>query len=563
MRRGTRRQPLRPWTAFEEGRGRVSRAKRRLAVLASCILLAPIFLGMRLFNLQIVKAEEMRLHRTRNLHGVEWLHAKRGTIADSSGRVLVEDESQFVLRFVYRDFRRGHVCGLLVHLDRFLRELQTVTRDGPDGAIVPDGIVDGEPLTYVDPVERFEAAALRTLDLRISLLRRDGPLGKRLRSVLRFYVFHVLDQTSTLRHHGIPVARVFEGLDGADRDLPVATFVASSGGLPWTAVDVAGEVVARVRKQIAALDELAGILGPRLTLPGSMTRVAGKGSAAGWVSEHGDLFAWLDACDRLHDRRTEARVDELRARQAEFVPGFWSRVFDACFPAKAAEGTTLSRRLANALTAGTRGGKHATEFEERIALRFRSEYGPVVVEKPVEFESVVALVLGKRESYPGFEVGEELRRRYPTLDPRGRPYSFLGITQWRESVDDAAKPTLVLGDELDSDVDGTKRLHLAEDEREIWQEEVKRRLLSEFRVREGLNNLEAYLDPLLTGQAGWRALLRDRTGQERFSPTHVAARRGHDVELTIDHEVQDLLDSALEEASLETINGHSLDRAKV
>lgn len=528
----------------------MSRAKTRLLMLAGGIVFLATLLGFRLFELQVVQADGLRLERTRNLHGVEWLHAARGKILDARGRVLAEDESKFLLSFVYRDFRRAHAMGLVLHADRFLRDLSEVEV----GLAAPRGLLRGAPLRYVDAAARFEAAALGALALPMSLLHRRGPLPKRLRSVLRFYVFKILSGATTVARAAIDLGRHFDEKYLEPGPEPIGQLLAAHfyPRADRAAQSLREEVLDWLRAQQADLNEIASLLSPRLSLPGSTVRVA-----RGYISERGSLLEWLDACDRLHARRAERKYERYREHSSDVGPSFWARVADALFPSDAAptdRAPSLTRRLANALAAGSSKGKDATAFELRMAMRFRSESGPVLVQKPVDFADVVALVLGKRERFPGFEVEEELQRRFPVRDLGGRPYRILGLTQRRElAEDDEARPSIVLGDELDLDVDGTKRLHLADDEREVWKVQIRERLLREYRVREGRNNLELKLDAVLTGRAGWRALLRDRSGRERYSPSHVAAHRGKDVRVTIDTEVQDLLLAALRRAGEDMI----------
>jgi cell division protein FtsI (penicillin-binding protein 3) len=65
----------------------------------------------------------------------------------------------------------------------------------------------------------------------------------------------------------------------------------------------------------------------------------------------------------------------------------------------------------------------------------------------------------------------------------------------------------------------------------------------------GASGLEKMLDSLLAGRPGSAVVLKDRTGREYASPARVIAQpvRGHDVILTLDAELQDIAQRALED----------------
>ena len=66
----------------------------------------------------------------------------------------------------------------------------------------------------------------------------------------------------------------------------------------------------------------------------------------------------------------------------------------------------------------------------------------------------------------------------------------------------------------------------------------------------GATGLEKLLDSLLAGRAGSAVVLKDRAGREYASPARVIADpvRGHDVVLTLDPELQDIAQRALDDA---------------
>ena len=99
----------------------MSRAVFRIHVLCGLIVLASLALWYRLFDLQISEHERWLFERNRNIYGREYVDARRGKITDRENRVLAKDELQFQLQIQYRDFRRQHPWGLILHLDHLLR----------------------------------------------------------------------------------------------------------------------------------------------------------------------------------------------------------------------------------------------------------------------------------------------------------------------------------------------------------------------------------------------------------------------------------------------------------
>ena len=159
-------------------------AGHRIAWLALGFVVCAIGLVWKLVDLQVVDGARWQREGLENLRKIEWLEPQRGRVLDRLGKVLAEDEPQFALRLVYRDFRRSSPPALLLHLDRFLRQLAAE-------GYLPRGtaLVAGEALSYLDDDARFALALHSLLRLPRSWLGKQGPLPTRLRGVLRFYVF--------------------------------------------------------------------------------------------------------------------------------------------------------------------------------------------------------------------------------------------------------------------------------------------------------------------------------------------------------------------------------------
>ncbi len=505
----------------------MNRLRLRMRVLAVALVVTGSVLVVRLWKLQIVEADTWRARRAENLHRVEWLAPRRGSIEDRNGDLLACDEAKFVLNLSYRSFRRGHPLGLVVHLDHVLRELRNA------GAAPLAPLVPGRPLGYSDPPERFHEALASVLRLPVGALLRSGPLDKRLRGVLRFYVFACLAAVPDAedRRHG-RAARIALALDRAPKpsgEAAVGSVMASllverDGGAEQQVL------VRRVHAWLQAgyedLAGLAGLLGPELVLPGTN----GK--------QHGSLFAWLDALDAWFDRRTPEALAQARRRGA----------------AELAAGAGPWARLRRALLSVGQQSAEGSELEQLLDQRFQLEHSVREISVGVSFDSVVALVLGRRERFPGFAIGERVRRRYPRLAHDGKAYRFLGVVS-EEARSQHPRPAalLPLGDELDADLDETNRVHFDDRAWSLWKQQLeerarKRRFALE---RVGKNGVEHALDGVLTGREGAREVLRDRRGAERQSPKHLPARRGLNVRLTVDCELQDLLYDGLRFAAAE------------
>lgn len=89
---------------------------RRFGAPMVVMALALLALGLRLYEVQVLEhriwaREALGLVRTSQV-----LPARRGRILDRAGRVIVEDQEDFVLEFVWRDFRREHPLGAIAQI---------------------------------------------------------------------------------------------------------------------------------------------------------------------------------------------------------------------------------------------------------------------------------------------------------------------------------------------------------------------------------------------------------------------------------------------------------------
>jgi len=99
--------------------------ERRFAPLVVAVVFALIVLMSRMYQVQIVEhevwaREALNLVRTHTIEPYQ-----RGTIYDRDGRVWVRDEVAYEVKFVWRDFRRGHPLGQVSQI-RSLLEMRPV-----------------------------------------------------------------------------------------------------------------------------------------------------------------------------------------------------------------------------------------------------------------------------------------------------------------------------------------------------------------------------------------------------------------------------------------------------
>lgn len=503
----------------------MSRARLRVRVLGVVFGLAGCVLTVRLFELQVLAHHDWCARRDANPRALEWLAAARGRVEDRAGRALAQDEFQFVLHLVYRSFRRAHPAGLLLHLDRYVRDL------GGAFGQAPPVILQGGPLRYGGAAGRYHAALDGALGMPARWLHRAGPLPKRLRGVLRFYVFRCFQAAPSpgrarLRSMDRLGLAFDERWTAPPRGSVLDALTEVLTGDPAAAARVQARAHAWLREGLADLARLTALLGGRLVLPGTGTEGAPR---------RGDLPAFLDALDSYLERRADRAFEKVRREAA------------------AARARTFWQRLADWF----RGSSARVElgFEGRLDLRFRFDHARFVIAVGVPFDSVAALVVGRRERYPGFELGERVRRAYPRRNARGRPYRLLGLVRERtESPPTPPRvPLLTASGELDGPVDLARRVNVEDPEWLRWREDLVEQAKRDgrFRRRKGISGVEFALDAVLRGDRGVRELLRDRHGRERNSPRYVPALRGLDVRLTVDADLQDIAVGSLHWAARE------------
>lgn len=90
-------------------------AQRRFLPLAAVLALGLAVLIGRLFQVQIVEAPVWGREATNLVRSANVIPYHRGTIRDRAGNVLASDEDLYAVELDYREFRRGHVLGLVAH----------------------------------------------------------------------------------------------------------------------------------------------------------------------------------------------------------------------------------------------------------------------------------------------------------------------------------------------------------------------------------------------------------------------------------------------------------------
>ncbi|MAE76516.1 MAG: hypothetical protein CMJ85_06585 [Planctomycetes bacterium] len=494
----------------------MSRARLRLAVLSFAVAGGGIVLGARLFELQVSEAAVWSAARGDNLRRRHWLPALRGTIEDGYGVVLATDESLFVLQLTYRGLRRRHMSASLLHLDRFLRDLAAVTDQSPD----PLAAV---PLAFAGPPARAHAAADALLAMPVRWLHRGSGLAKRLRSVLRFYAFSIVHAVDAGRHPSASSLAV--AFDAAHVDPPPGSVGQCLGDL-MAQNSLREALHAHLSAGLADLDRLAALLGNELALPRSTTETG---------EPRGGLRQWLDALDGRLRVRARARVAARGNGDGDARSGALMR---------------LARSYGGSLS------EAANDLVVRLDERFALEKAPFRVAGPVPFDTVVALVVGRSEHYPGFSVGEEVRRRHPRTEPSGMPYRWLGAVRAGAALqrrDDEPRFLIPAPEGLDEPSALERRVHIDDHEWQLWKQQLEERARrsGQLAARRGFDGLERELDSVLTGRLGIREVLRDRGGNEREVVRHVDAQRGQDVRLTIDARLTDAMLKALAEQGAE------------
>ncbi len=90
-------------------------AQRRFGPLIGVVGAGLVVLCTRLFQVQIVEHEVWAQQAAGLVRSSRVLPSHRGSILDRKGRLLVHDEDAYRVDFRYREFRRRHPLGVLVH----------------------------------------------------------------------------------------------------------------------------------------------------------------------------------------------------------------------------------------------------------------------------------------------------------------------------------------------------------------------------------------------------------------------------------------------------------------
>jgi penicillin-binding protein 2 len=160
----------------------------RLRLFAALLGAAFAIFELRLFQLQIVDADELREQALRNSVRTERLDAQRGEIVDREGRVLAKTRSAFELDVVPSDLQRRDVtfAALAQLLEREPAEL--VAQVGN-----PRGIARFRPVRLVGDLDEVQLARVEThrfalpgVSTRVRPLRHylDGPIAAHLLGTL-------------------------------------------------------------------------------------------------------------------------------------------------------------------------------------------------------------------------------------------------------------------------------------------------------------------------------------------------------------------------------------------
>jgi penicillin-binding protein 2 len=160
----------------------------RLCLFAALLGAAFAIFELRLFQLQIVDADELREQALRNSVRTERLDAQRGEIVDREGRVLAKTRSAFELDVVPSDLQRRDVtfAALAQLLEREPAEL--VAQVGN-----PRGIARFRPVRLVGDLDEVQLARVEThrfalpgVSTRVRPLRHylDGPIAAHLLGTL-------------------------------------------------------------------------------------------------------------------------------------------------------------------------------------------------------------------------------------------------------------------------------------------------------------------------------------------------------------------------------------------
>lgn len=143
-------------------------SQRRLRNVVLLYGLASMLVFSHLAYLMIGQNEAWELRSYRNRWAYRDVPARRGSIRDRQGELLVRDQPTTTLSVYYREFRRRHPCGIVIH-----------------GGNIRARLVAGQPL-YRYGFEDVRKAFRDCLDLPMSALRSEA-VDERLVGDLRFY----------------------------------------------------------------------------------------------------------------------------------------------------------------------------------------------------------------------------------------------------------------------------------------------------------------------------------------------------------------------------------------
>ncbi len=541
----------------------MKRGPARFRVFFVLAALVAILLSLQLADLQILQKQTWAKERAGNILGREFLSAPRGRILAKDGIVLVEDRMRFELAIQYRYFRRQHPLALLLHFDQLTRWIQQEEGDSILARRFRGGLVTtaqaGQGLQYQDGVERFEEALDRWLSLPCSKLRRQG-IGLQLAlSSLRFYTFRLLSLTV----EGDQTARF-----GKDYQI-------SSRFNGWGQEQDGLSILARFAPALTGLEgrraeiELRSRLGQVLIAGHDHLRYLDGLLAKEKIPPRNTVFQRLDSLRIRHShvlhrwlaKLQQKRIERAKDKDSEgFVPMIVRFVFG-------------EERL------------EAPDLEARIEKRYDIEgYQRLLFPGvPVSFDTIVALIIGRQERYPGFRIQERYGRFYPrgTEERRypksqiydakmlqGLPPVTLGWvkTWWKDppkepQANEAAGEKEVVrtqdGQTTDAQPKRPRMDHglspLEDDAFETLSEQLRSYWFDKGRLskREGGSGLEKSLDPILRGKGGLRSTFTDRLGREVGMPNMAEAKPGRDVKVTLDWDLQGFAEQHLERMAKE------------
>ncbi len=229
----------------------------RLRLFAALLGAAFAIFELRLFQLQVVDADELREQATRNSVRTERLEAQRGEIVDREGRVLAKTRSAFELDVVPSDLQRRDV--------EFAALGQLLERD-PAGLVAqmgsPRGIARFRPVRLVGDLDDVQLARVEThrfalpgVSTRVRPLRHylDGPIASHLLGTLgEIRGDQLEEETFTDYRSGDIIGQT--GLESV-----LETNLRGRAGGRNVMVDAAG-------REVQVLDEIAPETGSRVVL---------------------------------------------------------------------------------------------------------------------------------------------------------------------------------------------------------------------------------------------------------------------------------------------------------